>query len=140
MDVMNRIIDRLSELGLSQADLCKELGINYSVFTTWKKRGTEPPTKFLVHICEFLNITLDYLLTGKDHSTISSSNVGAIGNNSNGTVTISNNNMSGSLPRADNEVTEELNRILQELPLRERSKLITMIYDFEDEYKKRGRK
>ena len=68
MDIMNRIIERLKEINRTQADICNYIGINYSVFTTWKKRGTEPPTKYLIKICEFLDVSLNYLLTGEDES------------------------------------------------------------------------
>lgn len=72
MDIMNRIIERLKEIDRTQADICNYIGINYSVFTTWKKRGTEPPTKYLVKICEFLDVSVNYLLTGEDDSEIPS--------------------------------------------------------------------
>lgn len=66
MDIMDRIMERLKEINRTQADICNYIGINYSVFTTWKKRGTEPPTKYLVKICEFLNVSVNYLLTGEE--------------------------------------------------------------------------
>lgn len=66
MDIMDRITERLKEINRTQADICNYIGINYSVFTTWKKRGTEPPTKYLIKICEFLNLSLNYLLTGEE--------------------------------------------------------------------------
>ena len=71
MDIMNRIIERLKEINRTQADICNYIGINYSVFTTWKKRGTEPPTKYLIKICEFLDVSLHYLLTGEEKLEIS---------------------------------------------------------------------
>ncbi len=69
MDIINRILDILAAKGLKQADLCNYIGIKYNVFTTWKTRGTEPPTKFLIQICEFLGVTPYYLLTGKEKSS-----------------------------------------------------------------------
>ncbi|MDE5754238.1 MAG: helix-turn-helix domain-containing protein [Oscillospiraceae bacterium] len=71
MDIMDRITERLKEINRTQADICNYIGINYSVFTTWKKRGTEPPTKYLIKICEFLNLSLNYLLTGEEKPEIS---------------------------------------------------------------------
>lgn len=70
MSIINRIVELLKIKGSSQADLCNYIGIKYNVFTTWKTRETDPPAKYLVQICEFLNITLEYLLTGSESSTI----------------------------------------------------------------------
>lgn len=69
MDIINRILEILAVKGLKQADLCNYIGIKYNVFTTWKTRGTEPPTKFLIQICEFLGITPYYLLTGEEKTS-----------------------------------------------------------------------
>ncbi len=66
MDIINRILERLDDSSLTQADLCNYLGIKYNVFSTWKTRGTDPPTKYLVQICDFLKISLEYLLTGEE--------------------------------------------------------------------------
>lgn len=66
MDIINRIIAKLEDNNLTQADLCNHLGIKYNVFSTWKTRGTDPPTKYLVQICDFLEISLEYLLTGNE--------------------------------------------------------------------------
>lgn len=68
MDIINRILAVLKEKNLKQSDLCNYIGIKYNVFTTWKTRGTEPPTKFLIQICDFLGVTPYYLLTGEEKS------------------------------------------------------------------------
>lgn len=75
MDIINRILDVLTEKGLKQADLCNYIGIKYNVFTTWKTRGTEPPTKHLIQICDFLDVTPYYLLTGKEREAGISENI-----------------------------------------------------------------
>lgn len=31
-----------------------------------ENKKTDPPTKYLVQICEFLNVTLEFLLTGEE--------------------------------------------------------------------------
>lgn len=68
MDIINRIIYILKERNLKQSDLCNYIGIKYNVFTTWKTRGTEPPTKYIIQICEFLGVSPYYLLTGKENN------------------------------------------------------------------------
>lgn len=68
MDIINRILTILKEKNLKQSDLCNYVGIKYNVFTTWKTRGTEPPARFIIQICDFLGITPYYLLTGEEKS------------------------------------------------------------------------
>lgn len=70
MSIINRIVELLKSNGTSQADLCNYINIKYNVFTTWKTRETDPPAKYLVQICEFLDITLEYLLTGKEKNSL----------------------------------------------------------------------
>lgn len=76
MSIINRIVSLLKKNGASQADICNYIGIKYNVFTTWKTRETDPPAKYLIQICEFLNISLEYLLTGQEKSP-SASNLNA---------------------------------------------------------------
>ena len=49
-----------------QQALCKYLNINASTFTNWKLRNTDPPAKYVIPICEFLEVTPYYLLTGEE--------------------------------------------------------------------------
>lgn len=49
-------------------DLCEAIGISSSTMTNWKNRGTDPPAKHIIPICEFLNVSPYFLLTGKENN------------------------------------------------------------------------
>lgn len=73
MTVIERLLIILNEKNLKMSDLCAYIGINASTMTTWKTRNTDPPAKHLFRICEFLNISLEYLLTGEEQKKSPSS-------------------------------------------------------------------
>lgn len=66
MTATERMYDELHKQGKKGAELCKYLGISTSVLAGWKKQNTIPPSSYLVRICEFLDISVDYLLTGHE--------------------------------------------------------------------------
>ncbi len=67
--IINNLLSLLEKNGLKQADLCEAIGISSSTMTNWKNRGTDPPSKHIIPICEFLNISPYILLTGKEKSS-----------------------------------------------------------------------
>ncbi len=93
----------------------------------WKK-GSMPNSNIVVALAMRLNVSTDYLLLGKEYQPNTNNNI-VYGNNSK--VQINND-------YAENEIYTELSKIIKSLPLRERSKLITMIYDFDEQYRKYG--
>ena len=66
--IINNLLLLLEKKGLKQADLCEAIGISSSTMTNWKNRGTDPPAKYIIPICEFLNITPYLLLANKESS------------------------------------------------------------------------
>lgn len=66
MSIIDNVLKLLDEKSLSQADLCKYLSINTSTMTNWKQRGTDPAAKYIIPICEFLEVSPYLLLTGKE--------------------------------------------------------------------------
>lgn len=62
MTVNERIFNLMEQENIKNADLAKHLNVKNNVITNWKTRGTEPPIKYLVPICELLNITIYELL------------------------------------------------------------------------------
>ena len=67
MKIVERLFDIMDEKKLKSSDLAKKLDVQNSVISTWRTRQTDPPSKFIIPICEFLNIDVLYLLTG-EHS------------------------------------------------------------------------
>lgn len=66
MSISQRIFEYMDSHHLKYTDLADKLGINRSVVSTWKSRDKNPPSEYIVQICEFLNVSLSYLLTGKE--------------------------------------------------------------------------
>lgn len=66
LEIIDRLFEILQQKGLKQIDICKKLNIKSNIVTTWKTRKTDPPAKYIAQICELLNISTDYLLTGNE--------------------------------------------------------------------------
>ncbi len=66
MDINMRLFDILEKRKLKIKDLASYLNINTSVVSTWKSRGTNPPSEYICRICDFLDISIEYLLTGNN--------------------------------------------------------------------------
>ena len=50
--------------------LADYLQVSKSVVSTWKNRGTNPPAEYIERICEFLDISIEWLITGKEKENI----------------------------------------------------------------------
>ena len=66
MNISERILQLLNDKGLKQKDLALYTGISQSAISDWRKKGTNPSADKIVKICEFLNVSTDFLLTGVD--------------------------------------------------------------------------
>jgi len=70
MTICERIFEIMELKQLKPAELAKKLKIQQSVLSNWKKRNTNPPVEYTVVICEFLEVSLHYLLTGKEENDL----------------------------------------------------------------------
>lgn len=65
MTINERMFSVMEQRNVKMADLARVLDINKTVVSAWKKRGTNPPIEFTVQICELLDISIEYYITGK---------------------------------------------------------------------------
>lgn len=72
MTISQRIFDELSKQNKTQKDLASTTGISTSTISSWKKHGTNPLADSIYPIAQFLDVSLEYLLTGEQHEKSSS--------------------------------------------------------------------
>lgn len=61
---MFQLID--SKPNKNAAGLCRVLGVGTAQTSNWKSRNVDPPAKYLEQICEYLDVSIEYLVTGTD--------------------------------------------------------------------------
>ncbi len=66
--ISQRIFALLDSKGLSNADLARGTGISARTIGDWRKLGTNPSADKISCICDFLEVSTEYLLTGKEKS------------------------------------------------------------------------
>lgn len=69
MTINERLFTLMKEKGIKAVDIAQKLNVNKTVISSWKSRKISPPTDYLVQICELLEVSLQYLLTGEDTDT-----------------------------------------------------------------------
>lgn len=66
MQIISRIVDILKEQNKTGYQISKYLGINTSTWGTWKRNLTDPPSRYIKAIADFLNVSTSFILTGED--------------------------------------------------------------------------
>ena len=66
------ILDRISKLlnGREQSELTDFLGIKSVAFSEWKSGKSKSYKKYLIEIADFFNVSIDYLVYGKEINSI----------------------------------------------------------------------
>ena len=62
-EIYQRLLD---EKGLKNADVARATGISNMTLSDWKRGKSVPKSDKMQKIAEFLNVTEDYLRTGKE--------------------------------------------------------------------------
>lgn len=66
MTIIERIFSIMKEKGLKQKELATATNKNESQITSWKTRNCNPPAELLPDIANFLNVSINYLVTGEN--------------------------------------------------------------------------
>lgn len=125
---IDNLFKMISEKGITQSKLAENTSISTGNISDWKKGKSMPSAIKLDELATYFNCSVDYLLgrtdnpNGYNNNQIHNSNNVAFGENS--SVSINN-----------GEIEKEICNILNGLNLRERSELLTMIYQFSDKCK-----
>lgn len=67
-DICQRIFSILAKKGLKSADLSRGTGLSSGMISDWKNKNINPATDKISRIAEFLEVSTDLLLTGKENS------------------------------------------------------------------------
>ena len=69
------ILDRISLLlgNREQKELTKHLGLNSVAFSEWKSGKSKSYRKYLIEIADFFNVSIDYLVYGKEKASLNNS-------------------------------------------------------------------
>ncbi len=65
MTICERMFSLMEEKGKSGYGLSKKLKIDSGIISGWKRRGTNPPAKYLDAISEYLGVSIEFLCTGR---------------------------------------------------------------------------
>lgn len=66
MTISQRIFQLLKSKGKMQKELAAYTGISTAAISDWKTHGTNPSSDKIVAIAEFLDVSPEYILTGKE--------------------------------------------------------------------------
>ncbi len=62
MLIAERIKELRSELGLTQSQLAKAVGVSQKAVDYWERGINEPKATYICRMAEFFNVSADYLL------------------------------------------------------------------------------
>lgn len=60
--IYQRVRDLREDSELTQSELAKELGLYVTQYRRWETGETEIPTHIIVKLCNYYNVSADYLL------------------------------------------------------------------------------
>lgn len=124
MNVAENINITLKEKDLQQKELAHYLGIAPSTLNGWLKLGRSIPSKYLIRISEFLEVSIEYLLGVSDPS--SKNNIS--NNNNNGNNIINDHNYS----KEPDGISKEMLNKFEELDFNDKVKVMSLIAELSE--------
>ena len=64
--VVLRILECIKHNGITEKDMMHGVGLDNTIMTAWKYRGSKSYSRYINKIAEFLGVSSDYLLKGID--------------------------------------------------------------------------
>ena len=132
---ISETIEKLcSDNHIDVAHMLIECSLSRSTIDNMKK-GSMPSVDKVYKISQYFGCSIGFLVGTERQTTIQSNNTGNIVNGDNGNnspLTV------GKAEQPEDEMQKEISSILSGLTFRERTELMTMIYQFADEHKKEG--
>ena len=58
----------LEKKGISRKQFCTQIEIPSSTIATWKSKNILPNTELICKVARFINVSIDWLLTGKEET------------------------------------------------------------------------
>lgn len=68
MTISERIFEKIDELSITQKEFSQKTGILQSTISEWKKKKTNPSSDKIMIICQVLDVTPEWLLSGVDET------------------------------------------------------------------------
>lgn len=62
MTIAENMFHIMEKKNIKAVQLAKKLNISNSVISSWKSRNTNPPSEYLIQICELLDVNIYQLL------------------------------------------------------------------------------
>ena len=69
-ELCERIAEFRNNLGMTQAELAKELNISRSAVNSWEMGTSTPQLKHVMEMSRIFNTTLDAMVTSSEHITV----------------------------------------------------------------------
>ena len=66
-DLLERVYRLMNKHDIKPTQLAKQLGMSTSTFTDWSKGKGSPSLKAVMQFAEYFDVSLDYLVYGKEH-------------------------------------------------------------------------
>ncbi len=68
MTISDRVFEKLAKTGMTQKRFSEETGIKQSTISEWKKNHTNPTSDKIMSICNVLDVSPEWLLSGVERA------------------------------------------------------------------------